>query len=520
MAATATTKAATQPVAKQQKSIEDRYLSGLACLQQTDATCAQIELASMPPSSPYAKLLEAQIAASQQDFETALRLLTPLQTNVSLLPQASASLHATLAQAYEYQGSVLLAVEQLNQATGDDPENNYQHIWRLLKDLPREALLELRGESQDTLTQGWIDLALAAIGNAPGNAIEHWRSAYPDHPASDAFLQQITQAAPPAASADQFEGAIALLLPLNEPAYAAAAEAMQAGLMAARDGSSNIVKTYASRGDKSEVVALYQQAINEGAQYIVGPMAREEVNALVASGTKLVPTLALNSADQERLPENLTTFGLPVEAEATQVARVARAYGMQSAVIVTADKPLANRIKQAFLREWKTQEGTIVVEKNFAADTTLAELKADLAAQPADMIFLAANVDQARLIRPYLDPSIPTFAISHIYDGLEHNPENVSLAAIHFVDMPWMVNADHPDFSRYRAAAAKLPPGEAQRWFAVGVDAWHILAARATGKPLLLHGLSGSLHMEGNALVRELPMAQFHTDGIALEPSR
>lgn len=523
MAATETGKAAARPVAKQQKSVEERYLAGQACLNQADTPCAQVELAGMPPNSPYAKLLEGQIAASQQDFDATLRLLIPLQSNGSLLPQANASLHSTLAQAYENQGNVLRAMEQLNMtaqlnlAAGEEAESTHQHIWRLLKDLPREALLAMRGESQDTLSQGWIDLALAANAKAQVSAIAQWRIAYPDHPVSDAFLQQLAQAEPAVAATEQLEGVVALLLPLNEPAYANAAEAVQAGLMAARDGSNAVVKIYATRGDKTEIAATYQKAISEGAQFIVGPMAREEVNALAASGLKLAPTLTLNATDQEIPPENLTAFGLPVEAEAAQVARVARAHGMQSAILVTADTPLAKRIEQAFRKEWQTQEATIVTQKTFGTETNLAELKAEIAAHPADMIFLAANAEQARMVRPYLDPSIPTFAISHIYDGLAQDPANVPLSAIHFVDMPWMVNPDHPDFTPYHDAAAKLPPGEAQRWFAIGVDAWHILAARAAGKPLLLHGLSGNLHMEGNTLVRELPMAQFRTEGIELE---
>lgn len=520
MTATETSQAAIQPAVKLQKSIDERYLAGQACLQRADASCAQIELAGMAPNSPYAKLLEAQIAAAQQDFDTTLRLLTPLQTNGSLLPQASASLHATLALAYENQGNVLRTLEQLNLVAGAETESTHQHILRLLNALPHETLLELRGESQDTLTQGWIDLALAANAKAPGNAIAQWRTAYPDHPVSDAFLQQLAQAVPAATATDQFRGIVAVLLPLNEPAYQTEAEAVHAGLIAARGNGGGEIRVYASKGDKGEVAALYQQAIAEGAQYVVGPMTREEVTALAVSGLKLVPTLSLNSPEQETLPENLMTFGLPAEAEATQVARVARAYGMQSATIISAETPIAKRTEKAFRKEWQTQEGTIVMQKSFAPDSNLAELKADLATHPADMIFLAANFDQARRVRPYLDPSIPTFAISHIYDGVEQNPENAPLSAIHFVDMPWMVNPDHPDFAPYREAAAKLPPGEAQRWFAVGVDAWHILATRAADKPLLLHGLSGSLHMEDSTLIRELPMAQFRSEGVVLEPSR
>ena len=105
-------------------------------------------------------------------------------------------------------------------------------------------------------------------------------------------------------------------------------------------------------------------------------------------------------------------------------------------------------------------------------------------------------------------------------DGIENNSGNALLSAIHFVDMPWMINPGHTDFAPYREAAAKLAAGEAQRWFAIGVDAWNILASRAAEKSLLIPGLSGTLHMEGSAIVRELPMAQFRGNGLALESER
>lgn len=514
--------AETPPVTpKPQKSAEERYLDGLACLEQADTACAQAALGGLPPASPYAKILDAQIAWTQQDEDRVLRLLIPLQNNTALLPQATASLHATLAQAYEKQGNILRALEQFSLSGGENVQHIIQRIWRLIKDQPREALLELRGESQDSVTQGWIDLALATQAKAPANTISQWRTAYPDHPAPEAFLQQLAQTPPtPDAARPLLQGVVALLLPLNEPAYRTAAEAVRAGLMAARGNTGAEIRVYATAGSKDEIVALYQQAVTEGAQYVIGPMAREEVTALAAAGQKLLPTLALNSPEQDTLPENLMTFGLPVEAEAIQAARVARAHGIQSAVTVTADTPLTKRMEQAFLKEWQAQEGTVTAQKSFGTDTNLAELKADIAVRPADMLFLAANAEQARQVRPYLDPAIPTFATSHVYDGIAENPDNAALSAIHFVDMPWMINPGHTDFAPYREAAAKLAAGEAQRWFAIGVDAWNILASRAAEKSLLIPGLSGTLHMEGSAIVRELPMAQFRGNGLALESAR
>ena len=93
------------------QSAEDRYLEGASCLKQADSACAQVMLAGIPPASPYAKILDAQIASTEKNDDKVLRLLIPLQGNTSLLPQAVASLHATLAQAYENRGNVLRAIE-------------------------------------------------------------------------------------------------------------------------------------------------------------------------------------------------------------------------------------------------------------------------------------------------------------------------------------------------------------------------------------------------------------------------
>jgi outer membrane PBP1 activator LpoA protein len=134
------------------------------------------------------------------------------------------------------------------------------------------------------------------------------------------------------------------------------------------------------------------------------------------------------------------------------------------------------------------------------------------------MIFLAAGPEQARWVRPYLNQATPTFALSHIYDGNPQNPENHLLNAIHFIDMPWLLDGDNPDYAPYRTAAADLPP-HAQRWFAVGVDAWKILAALPPDGigSMQLRGLTGEVTLKDKRIVRKLPLAQFRSDGVVLE---
>jgi len=511
-----------------QKTPEDRYLAGHACLKKSDTACAQIALAGINPTSFYAKILQSEIAAADQDFDTVLRLLIPLQAEANLHPAALASLHATLALAYENQGNTLSAVTQRSQTDlyleGSEAAVNQSLIISALAAQPREALLEMRGESADSSVQGWIDLALA-LAYAPqrGSALVQWRQAYPDHNADENMLGAglAPKATTPAAAKSAFSGKVALLLPIDTPAFAFAAEAVRSGFLAAQknSGSAAEIAIYPTHGTKDDIPAIYRQALAEGAQFVVGPMTRSEVSGLLEPGLVTVPTLALNLLDDPAAaPSKLIQFGLPIEDEAAQLARIARDQGMQTAVIASSDAPLGKRMAQAFAAEWTDQGGVVVLQSEFGEHSNLLDFKTQMSAERADMIFLAAGPEQARWVRPYLNQATPTFALSHIYDGNPQNHENHLLNAIHFIDMPWLLDADNSDYASYRTAAADLPPN-AQRWFALGVDAWKILSALpAEGiSALQLRGLTGEVTLKDHRIVRELPLAQFRGNGVALE---
>lgn len=385
----------------------------------------------------------------------------------------------------------------------------------------------MRGESPDTVTQGWVDLALAvARAERKDRSIAQWRAAYPDHPAGDALLAVIaaTPGAMPVKAGDGpqgLSGKIALLLPLASPGYAAPANAVQAGFMTAykAEAGQAEIKTYDSGGPET-VYDVYQRAVSDGAQFVVGPLTRDEVSALVGK-TLTVPVLALNQPDIEVLPQDkLMFFGLPADAEARQVARQARERGIQSALVVTAEDPLAQRMAKAFSDEWRAQQGTITAQLVMPTTDGFASLKTEAAAHPADMIFLATSAAQAQQVRPYLNIAIPTYGTSHLYDGVPKSVQNLDLVAVHFVDMPWMVDPENPILALYRPADGSAS-ADMRRLFALGVDAYRLLP-RLMNKPVagskLLDGATGTIAMgENGVLQRELSAAQFRRDGVALE---
>lgn len=531
-----------------------QFRNGLQCMQTVDVDCANLALNKIPSQSPYAKILSGNIAAASGDVDSALRLLLPLKSNDSLDNETAASLHASLALAYDQQGDPLRALEErttVDRLLGQDSQLTQQReqlhtrLWQNLNAQDRATLVTMRGESRDTEMQGWIDLALAKL-DQDGNAIKQWPSYYPGHPAAAGFsatlLAQLpadeTKAIKPVEanatdSTSQQPGSLGLILPLSVQAYYPAADAIAQGVAAAQTLAKDQreLRLYATDGSPDNILAVYQRAIEDGVQAIIGPLTRDEISALIQQNlaqqnTFAVPTLTLNvveanAADAngaEVNPPKLLQFGLPLEAEINQIATTAQRLGMQTANIIGGGSPLAQRLAQAFRAAWEAGGGRINLELQLAEPELPADAQARIEARPADMIFLAANSEEARSIRPALSRATPTFATSHAFSGVLHDASDDSLNAVRFLDLPWLLKPERDDFAGLKPAAADLPPGEMQRWFALGVDAYRLLGLWHAGREFGLSGLTGKIQVSAQGEVeRELSSAHFSPDGVVLE---
>lgn len=508
---------------------------GLDCLDRADLACAHHALDSMPKQSVHTKLLAGRIAVAEGDTGRALRLLEPLQDESNLPPAASASLHASLALAYEKQADMLHALEQrmqLDAITSPDSAealNNQRHILSMLSGLPHSQLVDLRGDSTNTTMQGWIDLALSLSANNRKQALASWQLAYPDQTLAPSLLQQESQQGSPktgvnaTSTGTELQGPIALILPFAVEDFYPAADAIERGFVAAQAQakSDNALKIYATHGEPGDIAAIYRQAMDEGAKYVVGPLTRGEVTTL-ATTPLAVPTLALNEPDATSGDTRLHTLGLSVEAEAAQIADLARSYGMQTATIIASDNPLGSHMANAFSEAWTKGGGRLVQQIVITRMSDLEDVKRKTDDQPADMVFIAGIAAEARAIRPHVNLATPTFALSHVYSGLPHDPLDKPLLAVRFVDMPWLLNPDDPAFAAYKEAAADLPPGKMQRWFALGVDAYHLLRelVRHPQQAFSLQGLTGRIDVAADgSITRELAVGSFGNDGIVLESS-
>lgn len=291
---------------------------------------------------------------------------------------------------------------------------------------------------------------------------------------------------------------IALLLPLKSATFKRAAEVVQQGFMAAANSQSASlpVRVYESEDEGRDVIALYRQAVANGARVVAGPLTRGGVAALSADPEIAVPTLALNIG-ATKSADKLYFFGLSAEAEARHAAKLAAAANLRKATIVSNGTPLSKRLTQAFAEEWKTLGGHINAEILYNDDP--AKLT-DLPETAGNMVFLAADAKTARLIHPYLSNALPVYATSQLFNGNADTLTNYDLNNTHFVDMPWLLQPDHPAVMIYPRPSQALEP-DMERLYALGIDAFRLLQimldnSYRTAMPL--DGVTGLIRLNSN----------------------
>lgn len=510
-------------------NVEETFLQGQHQLEQGNIALANVSLARLPSQSPYAKLLAGNIAAKQGDIDQTFLLLLPLQSNTQLIRPAAASLHASLGSAYEKQGAHFNALDQKTRYETflDDPaaiERNHADIWRLLAALSIEDLIALRGESTDTIIQGWIDLGLAAKQQNVSASVDAWVNSYADHPAltfaNSMTIEETaeTSTTPPVAVPVFLQdGIIALILPFDDVTEGAKAEAFKSGLQAALAVKSlpNEIRTYSALGDQESFADLYALAKDEGAAYIIGPMTQAELNH-----NNNVQALTLLDSATASSP-HLQHGGLSLTDEAAAIVNYASRNAIQHISILASDSPQAQMQVAAFVAAWKTKSDQAVNIITVPTDVkfrTLLELKDTLAAQPNEMLLLALSAQEAIKVKPYLDISIPTVGFSSLNNLQGEKP--VALHAVRFVDIPFLTDYTNADFSTYRDASAALGSNELKRWFALGADYLALLAAKSNspGNEMMITGLTGSLVIDKNGQVkRQLPLARFTHDSVVLD---
>lgn len=508
------------------------------------------------------QVLRSVVALHEYRPKYALSMIMPLFSLQGLGPEVQADIYQLRAQANlmlrRRLDSVLdLIARESFLSAPERIQRNRNRIWQVLGSMNRFELEQARFRSTDNLVNGWLDLALLRLdfGADPfvfSQALAQWRQGYPDHSAQDFVTRQLLGQADSALP--QQPQRIALLLPLASR-FGRAAQAVHDGFMAAHNANGDpgkpAVAAYDVGDEPSLAPVYYRLAVKEGADFVVGPLGKLAVNALTESGAVQVPTLLLGSTDSAAAATApVYQFDLAPEQEAQQAAQRAYLDGHRIAAVLFPKSDWGQRMVNAFTQEWESLGGVIAETQSYNEHTsdfsgpikallnvndselrklTLASrlgTKLDFEPrrrQDLDCLFLAAQVRNARLIKPQINffqgHDIPVYSTSHIYTGKQDPVNDADLNGIVFGDMPWLLN-DQGRIPALRERIQKDWPDRhspLDRLYALGMDAYAIIfnLPRLREDPnARLPGATASLALQGDSrIARYLTWARFE-DGV------
>ena len=425
--------------------------------------------------------------------------------------------HEFLAKANLTHGNYIkAAVEQLKLAkylvSTKMIDNNTRIVWGIFESISKLELEDLRINAPDELIS-WFELSLISQTykyqpKKLENAIDGWAQRYQNHYAHRLITNELINKS---MQLVQRPSKIGLLLPIKGK-HKKSATAVRDGFLAA---------WYLDKQEKADIqiydanniniIEVYQQALKDGVDYIVGPLEKEAVNQLYDNTDISVKILALNRQDQKEAQssnKNLIQFGLSPEDEAIQIAKIAMSDGHKRALVLTPGTPWGNRLAETFIQHWIELGGEISKQISFLDNTTdfstpVKELlNIDKSEQRArdlrnklnikihnverrrkdvDFIFTAAVPEDARQLIPQIRfhraDNLPIYSTSDIYTGIIDSAKDIDLNDVIFVDMPWILDSERQlsiiqdvlnrnwsqEKSRYR------------RLYALGVDAYNLI---------------------------------------------
>ncbi len=472
-----------------------------------------------------------RIKRPMKKLTLALALFTFSLTGCNSIKSAGSS-------SYSPPGEQLASVASVN-----DPGNwgkSSNATWHTLQHTPLHTLQEAAATNPDPNAKGWLNLAIISKKYSTHSQqlikeLQAWRSAYPAHPGGQLFpgdndLNQILAEGQPKH--------IAVLLPLHG-SMAASGQVVRSGFLSAyydnmgHSGEKQALSFY-DTNDSSDLGSLYQKAVDEGADLVIGPLTKSEVETLHNFNHFNVRVLALNystSSFFSSLPTNYYEFGLSPEEETQQMADKARQTGHSHALVIASDDAWGHRVTSALSSSWKSKDGdimdTLYFTKQSNLTTSIAALmhinpkedqdltrednsKSVLAEQRRkdfDVIFLFAQPEMARqivpLLRFYYAGNVPVYSISAIYSGHPNPLKDRDLNGVTFCETPWLIQMAHSAGS----------PAQYDRLYAIGRDAYLLSQSmpRLSALPNFpIYGATGALDMDQQRIHQRLPWVTMH----------
>jgi outer membrane PBP1 activator LpoA protein len=345
-------------------------------------TDADRVLATLPPTLTQTqaveqKLLGIQSAVAQGRGDQAWRDISSMQTPA--ISPAAARYYETRQQVAIATGHLVdgirseLARERLI-APGEVNLARTELLGQLRAAADRGVSLAPPAGS-DAMVRGWLEAAAVASDNLRNptlgiTRLAAFRSRYPSHPALAALAGEpgLVVDLPPEAKLENAPH-VALMLPLTGRTAAASAQI--------RDGF--MTGYYQLPANARPRLRVYDTAVTSiadsiaaasaaGAEFIVGPLTREEVIASSELISQRPPILALNFLPPDRpAPQRFYQFALSPEDDARAVARYIGATGKRRGVVIAPEGDWGTRVAAAFDEELRAAGGYVLGQSSFNA---------------------------------------------------------------------------------------------------------------------------------------------------------
>ncbi|WP_088212235.1 penicillin-binding protein activator [Shewanella sp. Shew256] len=364
-------------------------LAAHAYINANDYAAAQKLLKSMQPSLTQTptlvaehKYLTARVLEHTSTYVEALKTLSYPSTWV-LPGWQMAAYHQFRAHLFQLNKQPIEQVRELSLLTtylppAEASEVNNQ-IWQVLQPMHEQTLQTFIRDANNPVFAGWLQLAYIAKHYAvdPNQLVRYlgdWQKQNPYHPAAAKLPTDLDRAL----NAKPFMPKnIAVLLPLTGQ-RASAANAIRQGILAsylAKPNEQVAVNFYDTAND---AVAAYQQAVNAGAEFIIGPLLPNEIDQLLAlnnttpatstpTGTAPatptapiapIPQLFLNQTDKFVPDINKFYFALSPAQEAADAATRMYQDGVTMPLLLASNDAIGKRMAESFIQAWKKKSDT------------------------------------------------------------------------------------------------------------------------------------------------------------------
>lgn len=383
-----------------------------------------------------------------------------------------------------------------------------QTLWNNLTKLSSYALERFNRGS--VIQQGWVNLALyhqvyANSGVELDQAINNWRRRYPSHPATAILPEQdetLTDLAP--VNIER----LVVLIP-QSGANERLGDALKAGVLAALDNQNISETLFIDENLTTEELTAQFTELNP--DFVIGPLLKANIDKLAQAKTLIdTPTLHLNTFDGERLSLQHYFFALNPEHEVQQALEHFLAKGYQKPMLLAPNNANGQRLIDYFNIQWQRYSETkpevgfyndnkdmpntitnlLEVDKSKQRIKTVKSLfrqeveSETRSRSDIDAIYILGDAVETRLIKPYLDVNVSTFAQRiPLYASSKSHSKQIDrtdkgdLEGLYFTELPWMLNSQIKQHNLRNQYNTLWPENAdiSQRLFAMAYDSVSVL---------------------------------------------